>query len=159
MTTIKTSEGTVLPLSSPISGWAPRWWLQTPSSCPPPPGSSGRSSRPAPPEPGAPPSPRPWRPRSQPAGGSARPGGSRDHGERRREAAGSREKCCLLLMNAFRLQKLSSFSSTNKYDFILSVLVLSLTLQAGANPESTQIPFWLSKAVQRKKRWSLEAAE
>lgn len=79
--------------SSPISGWAPRWWLQTPWFCLPPPDSSGHSSQPAPPEPGAPPSPRPWRPRSPPAGGWALLEGSRGRGERMLGAKGIREKC------------------------------------------------------------------
>lgn len=85
---------------SPISGWAPHWWPQTPWFYPPPLGSSGHNWQPALPGPAAPPSPPPLRLRFQPGGGSALPGGSRDHGGKRLEAGW--RKSSLTLFYSFK---------------------------------------------------------
>lgn len=99
---------------SPISGWAPRWWSQTPWFYPPPLGSSGHNWQPALPEPAAPPSPPPLRLRFPPGGGSALSGGSHDHGGKRLEAGW--RKSSLTLFYSFK----RVIATIRKADCILS---------------------------------------
>lgn len=95
----------------PISHSVLHWELQTPWSCPPPPGFSGHSWQPVPPGPAAPPSPPPWMLRSQQANGSVLFARHHGHAEMMSEAIKVTHRCSVLRRMKIKQLKRSRYLS------------------------------------------------